>query len=265
MAQYHSTTIDIHYGTNTEGYFSFEAPDDLLLFVHGFGGRALGTWNNFPTYLFADNHFAKCDIVFYGYDTFKGQAGDHAASLYDFICQVQKPLQAGILPANQQLPERSYKRIILVAHSLGAVLVRQAQLLAHIAGNSWAQHSVLALFAPAHHGAKVISLAMESLPGLTSLLGVFAKFKYPILNDLDSQEDGILNSIKSQTEQLQNQGIGDFTKAKLVVYAMGDKVVRSFPYLNDVPPKVIQDQSHISVCKPKDTYIQPLELLRSII
>lgn len=56
----------------------------------------------------------------------------------------------------------------------------------------WVNISKLALYAPAHHGVEVISLAMQALPGLASLLGLFAKFKFPILNDLDAKDQGIL-------------------------------------------------------------------------
>ncbi|MBI3134031.1 MAG: alpha/beta hydrolase [Bacteroidetes bacterium] len=265
MANNHTTSVEIKYGINTQGYFSFEAPDNLIVFVHGFGGNALGTWNNFPAILLFDDQFKKADIIYYGYDTFKGQAGDHAAELYHFLNAVMSPVGNGILPLLQNLPERDYKRIILVAHSLGAVLVRQAQLLAYIDNKTWVHKTEIALYAPAHHGAEVISLAMQALPGLSGLLGIFAKFRFPILNDLDAKDDGILKAIKEQTETLQNSGKGDFTKAKLVVYSKGDKVVKSYQYLLDKPAEVIPNTSHMSVCKPKDAYIKPVELLKKIL
>ncbi|KAF2328166.1 esterase/lipase family protein [Flavobacterium ginsenosidimutans] len=265
MATNHTTSIEIKHGANTQGYFSFESPENLIVFVHGFGGSALGTWNNFPLILLFDDHFKNSDIVFYGYDTFKGQAGDHAAELYHFINLAFKPLHNQILPSLQNLPERDYKRIVLVAHSLGAVLIRQAQLHGHIAGDDWVEKSELALYAPAHHGAEVISLAMQALPGLSGLFGLFVKFRFPILNDLDSKNNGILDSIKNQTSALQNGGEGNFSKAKLVVYSKGDKIVRNFNYLEDSPAHVIPNTTHISVCKPKDAFITPVELLKQII
>jgi alpha-beta hydrolase superfamily lysophospholipase len=261
----HTTSIEIKHGTNTQGYFSYEEPDNIIVFVHGFGGDSLGTWNNFPAILLFDDQFKKSDIIYYGYDTFKGQAGDHAAELYHFLNLSIKPLQNNILPPLQNLPERAYSRIILVAHSLGAVLVRQAQLLAYIDQKDWVNKSEIALYAPAHNGAEVISLAMQALPGLSGLLGIFAKFRFPILNDLDAKDNGILKAIKEQTDSLQNAGNGNFTKAKLVVYSKGDKVVKSYQYLLDKPAEVIPDTSHISVCKPKDSFIKPVELLKQII
>lgn len=265
MSTNHTTSISIKHGINTQGFFSYETPKNLIVFVHGFGGDATGTWNNFTTLILFDDHFRQSDIVFYGYDTFKGQAGDHSSQLYHFLNKMEAPLLNNILPSQQQLPERNYHSILLVAHSLGAVLVRQAQLLAFIANKDWVNKSKLALFAPAHNGAEVIPLAMQALPGLSSLLGIFAKFRYPILNDLSPNDEGILKAIREQTKDLQNQGKADFSKARLVVHAKGDKVIKSFHYLLDEPAEIIENSSHVAVCKPKDGYFAPIEHIKSII
>lgn len=265
MATNHTTSIEIKNGNNTQGFFSFAPPNNLIIFVHGFGGSSLSTWHSFPSMLLFDDKFKESDIIFYGYNTFDGQAGDHAANLYHFSNLCIKPLSNKILPKLQNLPEREYKRIIYVAHSLGAILVRQCQLLAKIDNQPWVENSEIALYAPAHHGVAVISLVMESLPGLSGLLGLFAKFRFPILNDLDAKDDGILKHIKSQTEKLQNEGKGEFTKAKLVVYAQGDKVVRNYHYLLDKPSEVVQGATHTSVCKPKNDFSTPLDLLKLVI
>lgn len=261
----HTISIEIKFGSNSQGFFSYNEPEELIVFIHGFGGNSIGTWNNFPNFLLSDSKFSKSDIIFYGYETFKGQAGDHAGQLYYFLNKLQTPLTSKILPQGQNLPERNYIKIVLVAHSLGAILTRQALLLAEIDNKDWVNKVIMGLFAPAHNGANIINLAMQALPGLSGLLGIFAKFKYPILSDLDNHEQGIIHDIKSKTELLQNQGKGEYTKAKLVVYAMGDKVVRNIQYLNDKPPMVITATSHISVCKPTEDFKKPFELLKSII
>lgn len=263
----HTTPIEIKgHGENTQGYFSYSDPENLIVFVHGFGGSATGTWNNFPSILLFDQKFSKSDLIFYGYNTFSGQAGDHAGDLYAFINLCIQPLANKILPELQGLPERSYQRIVFVAHSLGAILVRQVQLHGYIAKKAWVDQSELVLFAPAHNGVELISLVMEALPGLSNLFGIFAKMRYPILNALDANKsNSILNSIKTQTEALQNQGLAEFSKAKLVVYAKGDKVVNNFAYLFDSPPEIIDGASHMSVCKPKDGFFKPAELLMKII
>lgn len=262
----HTINIGIkQHGLNSQGFFSYSEPNNLIVFVHGFGGTSIGTWNNFPNYITSESEFANSDIIFYGYDTFKGQAGDHSAQLFKFLNLLENPLANHILPIEQGLPERNYSKIILVAHSLGAILTRQALIFAINENRSWADKVSLALFAPAHHGASIVHLAMQALPGLTGLLGIFAKLRYPILNDLDHTEEGIIHSIKETTQELQNQNKGDCTKAKLVVYAMGDNVVRNFQYLNDITPDVLEETSHVSVCKPKRGFTKPLDLLKAII
>jgi pimeloyl-ACP methyl ester carboxylesterase len=266
MATNHTTSIAIKHGANSQGFFSYEAPELLVVFVHGFGGNALGTWTNFPSLVLLEEKFKRTDVIFYGYETLKGQAGDHAAMLYDFLDLCQSPLKNKILPPEQNLPERSYNRILLVAHSLGAILVRQAQLLAFTAGKNWVDKTEMALFAPAHNGANVVPLAMAALPGLYSLIGVIAKFKFPILIDLDADNSNtIWNAVKTKTQKLQDDGKGNFTKAKLVVSAMGDKVIRSYQYLDDVPAKVVTNSSHMKVCKPLDVNHESIMLLKSII
>jgi pimeloyl-ACP methyl ester carboxylesterase len=265
MATNHTTSIAIKHGANTQGFFSFQCAESLIVFVHGFGGNALGTWNNFPSIILFEEKFKYSDIIFYGYDTFKGQAGDHAANLYHFLDLLVMPLKNDILPKEQALPEREYKRIVLVAHSLGAVLVRQAQLLAHIAEKDWVEKTEIALFAPAHYGANIIPLAMQALPGIGGLLGIFARFRFPILNDLDPNDDGILKIIREETEALQKEGKGNFSRAKLVVFSQGDKVVRNIHYLKDEPAIVMPETTHISVCKPKDAFGKSIELLKAII
>ncbi len=265
MAAHHTHPIDIDNGIDTDAFFSYSTAEVLIIFIHGFGGKSTATWNNFPHYLISEDTFQHCDIYFYGYDTFKGQAGDHAAELYDFIDLASTPLKNGFLPATLNLPERAYKRILLVAHSLGAVLARQVQVLATTAKKDWVHKSELALFAPAHHGAEVVSLAKESLSGIFGLIGIIARYKYPVLTDLDANDEGILKELKETIEKLQDKGEANYTKARLVVYAKNDKVVRNFPYLQDAPPKVVTDASHTSVCKPNDAFMNPFQLLKSIL
>src|SRR4051812_2311135 len=102
MANNHTTSVEIKHGVNSEGFFSFDEARTLIVFVHGFGGKALGTWNNFPILMINDDAFKKCDIIYYGYDTFQGQTGDHSAELYAFMNLAITPLENNILPKNQQ-------------------------------------------------------------------------------------------------------------------------------------------------------------------
>ncbi len=264
MADNHTASISIKHGKNTQGYFSFTQPKSLIVFVHGFGGNAITTWNNFPDYIMEDSQFNKADIIFYGYNTFDGQVGDHAAELYEFLLKMEKPRKSRILPANQKLPEREYKKIILVAHSLGAILVRQALLIAYSSKAKWVKNTSMALFAPAHSGAMIVTLAFSALPGLGGILAALVKFRYPILDNLNPNSS-IIKMIKQQTFALQQSPKGDFTKAKLVVFAKGDKIVDSTPYFGDTAPTVVSGVNHTSVCKPRFRYQLPFEELVKLI
>ncbi|HWY37722.1 MAG TPA: hypothetical protein VNY73_04135 [Bacteroidia bacterium] len=265
MATNHTTSIEIKDGINSQEYFAFEQPNKLIVFVHGFGGGAISTWNNFSSMLLMDNDFAKSDIIFYGYDTLKGQAGDHSAEFYHFLEKALAPVANDLLPPGQQLNERNYDSILIIAHSLGSVIVRQALLLANTDKKKWVAKTSMALFAPAHIGANVISLAMEALPGLWNLVGVFARYKYPILNDLNPKESEILKIIKEKSAKLQESDAGEFTKAKLVVYAKGDKVVKNVQYLEDKPAEVMQNKTHTTVCKPTEEYKNPVIFIKQLI
>ena len=74
-----------------------------------------------------------------------------------------------------------------------------------------------------------------------------------------------LNLLKNKHRTLQNSGKGKFSKAKLVVYAKGDKIVRNYNYLQDAPPEVLPGMTHTSVCKPNDAQHRTFDLLKNII
>lgn len=268
MEIFHSTIISIKYGSNTHGFFSFQEPKTLLIFVHGFMGQAIPTWKDFPSMIIGDSSFAETDIIFYGYKTLDGQAADHALDLYHFLKKLQCPLLHGILPLNQNLPERSYDKIVVVAHSLGAILIRQALLIASKSNEdkNWLEKVKMALFAPAHNGANLIHLLHSSFSGLRILISLLAIFKYPIINDLDHTiANGIINLTREESKALLDAGSGEFTKAKIVVFAQGDKVVQNIPYLQDTTPIKVRNKSHTTVCKPNFEFTVPLDLVKSLI
>jgi len=52
-------------------YCSINASDNLIIFVHGFGGHAIKTWSDFKDAIQYDDDFKHCDIFFYGYNSLK--------------------------------------------------------------------------------------------------------------------------------------------------------------------------------------------------
>src|SRR5262249_32167601 len=105
----------------------------LVVFVHGFGGDALGTWRQFSDLW--PRGKAGYDLVFYGYDSLRRQALYSGDELREVLEAFLPAPAAMINPTIEHLAHVhagilrlafSYRRIVFVAHSLGAVVVRQA-------------------------------------------------------------------------------------------------------------------------------------------
>ena len=74
----HSPPVFLPEGKSSTAFYSLSGPKRLVVFVHGFSGVSLGTWNNFAAIMQSDSSFADCDLLFYGYDSLKGQAYAHS-------------------------------------------------------------------------------------------------------------------------------------------------------------------------------------------
>jgi pimeloyl-ACP methyl ester carboxylesterase len=107
-----------HTGTPTRSH--------LLLLVHGWRGGLFGTWKVLPEIFFnqgkhpdAPPWAANVDVLTYGYETGIWKGGNltsEADRLAALISDITKP---GVI-------EPAYSRIIIVAHSMGGLLVQRA-------------------------------------------------------------------------------------------------------------------------------------------
>ena len=120
-----------------------EHAETAIIFVHGFNGDPTGTWLQFQFLVdeapaFAPL-FAGCDLYFYSYDSLRENAAVNASRLASFVKRVYpEPDFPGAymmsdamrqfipLPADSGKGiRRSYRKLVLVGHSLGGVLIRQ--------------------------------------------------------------------------------------------------------------------------------------------
>jgi hypothetical protein len=264
MPSFHTVNIPVRHGENSQVFFAYDSPENVIIFVHGFNGEALGTWNDFPARLTTDPYFRKSDFFFYGYESLKHTAAYSATEFKNFVDAVNEPLFSGILPSSQKLPERVYKRFILVAHSLGSIVVRQALLMAHRNKDSWVNRTQMVLFAPAHKGARVQRLASELLDSWLGIIPFFVGYKYPVYTDLEPGSP-IIKDIEIRSKELITQNKGDFTIAKVVAWAENDKVVEQVVFCNDPNPILIPNRGHSSVCKPNEAYKRPIEILKEVL
>ena len=243
-----------------------------VVFVHGFGGEAQGTWDQFASLLPLQPQAAGRDLFFFGYDSLAQQAPISAAEFRDFLVDlwtdpVTRLILPGLSDARRADPAFRYQHVTLVAHSLGAIVVREALVQAALEDppHPWVHHVSLVLFAPAHTGARAAELGKELLGVLPSSIEAALKggthAAIPVLLDLEPGSE-TLKALATSTEDLLAQGY-DSLRAKVVVMGTKDQVVHSVRFCKDPGPRRAVGLGHIRVCKPDPAYTAPLGYLLS--
>lgn len=252
--------INIPEGESSVAYYAKRPPECLIIFVHGLGGSAVYTWDDFNNYVRNYTLFGKADVIFYGYDSKTLQAASNAAvfeeDLQRFVVpptKIETALRENVTP---------YKRIIFVAHSLGAIVVRRALLFAYEAKPDWLKNVKLLLMAPAHLGSHVPERVMQVLPGLLKVTAHIARHFLPVIEDLQRGSE-VIENLKAETKQLLNRpNKPGFAIADKVVWSVADRVVINERFCKDPKPITVKDKNHVEVCKPdQNTYPKPLEML----
>ncbi len=270
MGQTHYTRRDLSWGSESIVRWATEPVGRAVVFVHGFGGEALGTWDQFATLLPLQPQAAGRDLFFYGYDSLVAQAPVSAAELLDFLQAlwtdpVTRVIQPTLQDARRADPGFRYMHVSLVAHSLGAVVVREALVQAAMdtPPAPWLKDVSLVLFAPAHTGAVILDLANEALGAMPAKFGAAAatgaKAFVPVLRDLEPGSD-MLDKLRDDTDDLLGQG-HDSLRAKVVVLGKKDRIVQAVRFCKDPGPRIVPDKGHIGVCKPDTGYLDPLGYL----
>ncbi|MES2429391.1 MAG: alpha/beta hydrolase [Bacteroidota bacterium] len=258
----HTPPIFIKHGKNSSALFTLNNPTTLVIFVHGFNGSATATWDDFPRLIRTTNDFAHADVIFYGYESLKGQANNNAIKFYSLLkaaCE-NNPNKLGF-ERKEIGDDHSYKKILIIAHSLGAVIVRRALLNAKSENKIWLDKCKMILFAPAHRGARIPDLILESLPKIVRVLAGLGMIAIPIINDLRPNSQTILNLI-ADSEKLLEKNEGDFTIASHVIWANNEKVVHNQRFCVDPVATLIDNKSHVAVCKPNQKkYADPYSIV----
>ena len=264
MQDYHTIPFDLNAGNKSQGFFAYEDPDTLVIFVHGFKGSAIGTWNDFPEAIVNNAAFSKSDFIFYGYSTLKASTTFHSSEFEEFLEKSIKPRKNNIFSDSQGLNEREYSKVILVAHSLGALIVRQALVTACKKNHDWVDKISLLLFAPAHTGARVQSLVREILTGMIGIIPSLTKYRYPVYEDLETGSIFLTNLIE-ETKRLLPDKKFQCNIAKKVICGERDRVVSQVKFCDDPDPERVYHKGHINICKPNEVYVKPVELLLDVI
>jgi pimeloyl-ACP methyl ester carboxylesterase len=247
---------------------SFEPSGTVVVFVHGFNGDAVGTWRSFDTLVSAPS-FQGVDFIFYGYESVRTNPHANAALLYQFLdllfADGTPLLNRALRKYEGQGRREGVSRLILVGHSLGAALCRQIAIYAFDEARPWRTQIKLLLFAPAHLGSHVPRLILGAGGGamIRSLLEGLTQFRAPAITEL--REDSLfIKKLQRDTERLLHAHPNPPLKATTVVLCHNDPVVVSGRFCQDPAPRVLR-RTHIDVCKPDPTFLEPIIELEALL
>jgi pimeloyl-ACP methyl ester carboxylesterase len=258
--------------SNGVAYWSVNPIGRAIIFVHGFRGHATGTWQEFPSLLLKTQSFSGYDLIFYTYNTIDTPIADSGSLFEQFLEQLfDKPValwQQSLPPGAIRSDEVKYQSLIIVAHSLGAVVSRLALVRAYEKNSHWLLKTRLVLFAPAHCGANVQALVMSaatSLPWVGFVMGITNYFCPTVKNLTPGSE--ILKELLKRTEKAQKDMSETSKKllAHLIIRGSKDKVVEPLRFSKDPDFITVPNKDHISICKPNRDYTLPVEQLVEVL
>ena len=262
--------------------------EHAVVFVHGFRGDPRGTWHDFPGLISRDASWEKCDLFFYSYRS-RNQIIPLAEDFRSFLHALfvpdglasdrirSLPLRAQLpaLPSGRGLtttPERikSYKNLVLVGHSAGAVIIREAILqeirpgvASPINPQAFVLNSQLRLFAPALRGAICsgsISVLLRHTPLVSEILNALYLDWRPLFHNLQVGSPA-LEDLRKETEDLQEK----FPKIRALraacLFGEYEEFVTIGTYKRDTLYPTEPGQTHITICKPSLAYQRPLEFV----
>jgi pimeloyl-ACP methyl ester carboxylesterase len=274
-----------------------QSTSTAFVFVHGFWGDCYSTWQD--TQILVDEYdsafplFGEADLFFFDYDA----AGNFVGPSTDRLTQFTKLLfpeppddlfsedisdtdWGKDLPFGRLFIRRKpyrYNSLILVGHSLGAVIIRK--MIADLASEyvkacsrEPAQKSRLLseapvlkadlrLMSPAHLGfrpARALGAAFSLTP-IAGLLRALLAF-YRAFTELDS-DSHIIQSLRRRTEELARTNPEIPALSAKILWAQFDDIVTIERYDCDSASSYAPDQTHTTVCKPLRGYLRPLEFL----
>lgn len=247
---------------------SRKTPTKAVVFVHGFKGKPLDTWTGFDTLAPSAAQFADSDLYFFGYDGVQSNTLAATSFLYellDTLGTTPGQLSKDLLPPGGSTPRSEYNRIVIAAHSLGAVVSRWTLARAAEQQSPWRSKIKLILFAPAHCGSDLQQTAAAALAGVPYLqtLVTSAPIAVPLLRELEP-ESRLLRELEIRIKQLIEKGETSL-KASRVVIAERELVVSNLPFWGDPFPDALRDTNHITVCKPTNERQQALHYVGELL
>lgn len=287
-------------------YWAKEPNGTLVLFIHGWTGRALDTWTDFIG-LWPEAH-RRCDLLFYGYSSARPQIPSNAAALTGFLERFMKHPAAMIcdtiphLPALHRSPQYEVNKLLIVAHSLGAVIARDALLMIKESAENrprWAQiekeiselsgeqmvsyllvgpgtSTPPASLDPLNHHwlrrTKLILFApahcgskLADLWHARALARGVALWALQSLRDLTPKCDYLV-ALQKRTEAVVKEGWREPFQTSQIVFPYVDDVVVNGRFPDDPPEnEPFYGKTHSTVCKPSREWCHPITVLDRVL
>lgn len=249
---------------DTYSLFAINPTGKAILFIHGYSGDALTTWSQFDSLLPLEAKSAGHDLLFYGYDGLHSDMPASAgifAQFLKYLAQDPSHLLRALPPLVTRDPKFRYDEIMIVAHSLGAVIARWALLDLYDNGCRDLERFQMVLFAPAHKGARVDRLAAAVGSGfpLLGLLWTGFQFNSPLVEQL-GEESPYLASMEERTQTaIRAEGKKSYLVPRSIRIAEYEKIVRNLTFAADPPATPISKKNHMEICKPTESWRVPLD------
>ncbi|UUL77985.1 putative lipase (plasmid) [Pseudarthrobacter sp. Fe7] len=253
-------------------YPSSTTASRLIVFVHGFGGSAISTWNNFAKGQQESRWWMESDLLFVGYnskrDGIKGVADRLRRNLPRFYPTPYGPAMSFEGNSVREDISSPYSELIVVGHSLGGLIVRHAVV---DEADEWLKagrmgpkplllDSTLRLFSPASAGfraAGVLGVARAS--GFWPALEMYLR-RSSAYTDMQPGSTILLDT-RARTERIVDKEQDMDALQARILWASPDQVVIEGKYDSDVISRSVDGQSHRSVCKPRGDYPAPWEFV----
>lgn len=247
---------------------SYVPDGTIAIFIHGYCGDPIETWSQFHRLLPATQQAKGCDLLFYGYDGLRSDIIASAGLLESFLTDLlsnASVIRNASLPKSLEQPSTfTYTKVILIAHSLGAVILRWSLLDAIERQRHWLEDGriKMLLYAPAHTGANVVRLANEVLgSGLFRYFSGVARFVSPLIDQLKPESEYLRKLTRDTAAAITKLGRVTYLKPQAVVIAERENIVSNIPFGDDGPPEVIRGTNHRTVCKPTSQFQSPLRFV----
>jgi pimeloyl-ACP methyl ester carboxylesterase len=244
------------------------ASETAVVFVHGLAGDPTDTWSHFHSLIDSEAEgfpqWKSSDAFFFAYNAYSNSIDtsiDELLTFADAIFPIPSASLTKIQPNPFRLPHQ-YRRLILVGHSEGAVVIRAC--IAEL-GSRWKKSgarspildSRVSLFAPAHMGfvpSRWLG-AVAVMTGIKTILELAISFS-PAAAEM--KDKTLLLQLKEITEKLYDAhpDVPAFTAH--VLFGSEENVVVRSRYYQDCRHVPEKGKNHKTVCKPDRKYLRPM-------